>query len=179
MHPVADWVMVPEIWRTFKMIEVVRADYLNPQHARDMGYLLNHYAQDPMGGSAALPGEITENLAGELHKRPHAFTVLCYVDGEPAGMVNCFELFSTFAAKPLVNIHDVVVVRHFRGRGLSHRMLEEVEAIATERGCCKLTLEVLEGNTTARALYQSRGFAGYQLSPEMGHALFWEKPLAE
>lgn len=160
------------------MIEVIVADYLDSQHARDMGYLLNHYARDPMGGGAALPGEITESLASELHKRPHAFTVLGYVDGEPAGMVNCFELFSTFAGKPLVNIHDVMVVAPFRGRGLSHRMLDKVEAIAVERGCCKLTLEVLEGNKTASALYESRGFAGYQLRPEMGRALFWEKPLA-
>lgn len=159
------------------MIDIVLADYLNTQHAEDMSYLLNHYAQDPMGGGAALPGDITRSLASELHKRPHAFTVLCYVDGQAAGMVNCFELFSTFAGKPLVNIHDVVIVRSYRGRQLSRRMLEAVEAIAIERGCCKLTLEVLEGNRAAKTVYQRFGFAGYELDPGMGKAVFWQKPL--
>lgn len=160
------------------MIEIIRADYLNPRHARDLGFLLNSYARDPMGGNAALPGEITENLARELHKRPYAFTVLCYVDGQAAGMVNCFEAFSTFACKPLVNVHDVVVIEAFRGRGLSERMLGMVEDIARERGCCKLTLEVLEGNHPAKAVYQRLGFAGYELDPAMGKAVFWQKPLS-
>lgn len=159
------------------MIEIVQADYLNARHAKDMGFLLNHYAQDPMGGNAALPGEITENLASELHKRPYAFTVLCYVDNEPAGMVNCFEAFSTFAGKPLVNIHDVVVVKHYRGRKLAQAMLEKVEEIARDRGCCKLTMEVLEGNHPAKAVYRRLGFAGYELDPAMGKAVFWQKPL--
>lgn len=159
------------------MIEILLADYLNPQHADDMSYLLNHYARDPMGGGAALPGEITRNLARELHQRPHAFTVLCYVDGQAAGMVNCFELFSTFAGKPLINIHDVVVVKACRGRQLSRRMLDKVEAIALERGCCKLTMEVLEGNVAAKTVYQRFGFSGYELDPGMGKAVFWQKPL--
>ncbi|MEX1033626.1 MAG: GNAT family N-acetyltransferase [Cellvibrionaceae bacterium] len=160
------------------MIAIVVADYCNPRHAEDMSYLLNQYARDPMGGGAALPGEITRNLAGELHKRPHAFTVLCYVDGHAAGMVNCFELFSTFAGKPLINIHDVIVVSDYRGRKLSEHMLARVEEIAIERGCCKLTLEVLEGNQPAKTVYKRLGFADYELDPAMGKALFWQKPLA-
>lgn len=161
------------------MVEIVQADYLNSRHAQDLGYLLNHYARDPMGGNAALPGEITENLARELHKRPYAFSVLCYVNDEPAGMVNCFESFSTFAGKPLVNIHDVVVVKQFRGQKLAERMLEKVEEIARERGCCKLTMEVLEGNLPAKRVYQRMGFAGYELDPAMGQAVFWQKPLKD
>lgn len=157
--------------------EILQADYSNPQHAADMGYLINAYARDPMGGGAALPGEVSETLAAELGKRPHAFSILCYVDSEPAGLCNCFELFSSFAGKPLVNIHDIVVIEKFRGRGLSRLMLDAVETMALERGCCKLTLEVLEGNHTARAAYQRFGFGAYQLDPEHGKALFWEKSL--
>ena len=33
-------------------IEVVIADYLNNQHADDVCFLLNSYAEDPMGGGA-------------------------------------------------------------------------------------------------------------------------------
>ena len=56
-------------------------------------------------------------------------------------------------------------------------MLTQVEDIARQRGCCKLTLEVLEGNKAAQRSYRGFGFEGYQLVPEMGRAMFWEKPL--
>jgi len=51
------------------------------------------------------------------------------------------------------------------------------EKIARESGCCKITLEVLEGNHVARAAYSAFGFKGYELDPKMGKALFLEKKL--
>ncbi len=56
-------------------------------------------------------------------------------------------------------------------------MLEMVEEIAIDKGCCKLTLEVLSGNTLAQSAYKRYGFSGYQLDPEVGDALFWQKLL--
>jgi ribosomal protein S18 acetylase RimI-like enzyme len=56
-------------------------------------------------------------------------------------------------------------------------MLQKVEQVANKRGCCKITLEVLEGNTVAKNAYLKFGFAGYALDPEMGNAMFWEKAL--
>ena len=40
------------------------------------------------------------------------------------------------------------------------------------RGCCKLTLEVLQGNAAARRLYARYGFDGYAFDPAFGHAVF-------
>jgi ribosomal protein S18 acetylase RimI-like enzyme len=40
-----------------------------------------------------------------------------------------------------------------------------------------LTLEVLQGNQAAQNLYRKFGFADYQLAPENGNALFWQKSL--
>jgi ribosomal protein S18 acetylase RimI-like enzyme len=56
-------------------------------------------------------------------------------------------------------------------------MLEKVEELALEKGCCKLTLEVLQGNTIAQNSYEKFGFANYVLDPEMGSAMFWQKAL--
>lgn len=158
-------------------IDVQRADYLNVQHATDIGYLLNCYALDPMGGGEALSPRVQQQLAMELSRLPHAFSLLCYVDDRPAGLVNCFEAFSTFNCKPLVNIHDIAVLAEFRGLGISQLLLAEVEKIAREKGCCKITLEVLEGNTTAQAAYRKFGFGAYELDPALGKAMFWQKPL--
>jgi ribosomal protein S18 acetylase RimI-like enzyme len=94
------------------------------------------------------------------------------------GLAICIEGFSTFACRPLLNIHDMVVVREYRGRGIAKRLLAKAEEIALNLGCCKLTLEVLEGNAAAQAAYRACGFEGYQLDPKMGRAMFWQKKLA-
>jgi ribosomal protein S18 acetylase RimI-like enzyme len=113
----------------------------------------------------------------ELAKRQTARVILAFVDDLPAGLVICLEGFSTFACQPLLNIHDAIVSLPYRGRGLSKLMLKAAEKIAIELGCCKLTLEVLEHNYLAQTAYRSFGFNGYELNPEMGKALFWEKKL--
>ena len=158
-------------------IKLIQADYSNPEQAKDLVMLLNAYALDPMGGEEPLSDYTQTHLISALSKRADAFTVLCYVDNEPAGIINCFEGFSTFKCKPLVNIHDCGVLSKFRGLGLSRKMFEEVERIAIERGCCKLTLEVLQGNDVAKKAYENIGFTGYELDPELGNAMFWEKVL--
>ncbi len=160
-------------------IKLLQADYNNPQHGNDLVMLLNAYALDPMGGGEALSENVQKNLVTTLAKRNDVFTILCYVDEQPAGIINCVEGFSTFKCKPLINIHDCGVLAKFRGLGLSLKMFAKVEEIAVARGCCKLTLEVLQGNVVAQNAYKKLGFAGYELDPETGYALFWEKKIAQ
>ena len=135
------------------------------------------YALDPMGGGRDLSDYVRANLAAALGNREDVHVILAYEDGEAAGLITCIEGFSTFACKPLLNIHDVVVRPESRGRGISRLLFNEAEAIARERGCCKLTLEVLEGNNVAISAYTRLGFSAYQLDPTLGKAMFWEKKL--
>ncbi len=130
-----------------------------------------------MGGGQSLSDYAQANLPAELGKRNNAHVILALVDDAPAGLLVCIEGFSTFACKPLLNIHDVMVLPAYRGKGLFRLMLEQAEEIARASGCCKITLEVLEGNHAAQAAYRATGFAGYQLDPEMGRAMFWQKKL--
>jgi ribosomal protein S18 acetylase RimI-like enzyme len=58
---------------------------------------------------------------------------------------------------------------------VGEQLLLDVERIARERGACKLTLEVLTGNTSAQRLYERCGFARYMLDPAMGQATFLQK----
>ena len=158
-------------------IEVLRVDYADARQSRDLIDLLDAYARDPMGGGAPLSAAVRERLPAELARRPQAFSLLAYVDDQAAALVNCFEGFSTFRCQPLVNVHDIVVRPQYRGLGLSQRLLVAVETIARERGCCKLTLEVLQGNEVAQAAYRKFGFEAYVLDPAMGGARFWQKEL--
>ena len=153
------------------------ADLALPQHAAAVVQLLDEYAQHPMGGGAALPDAVKLNLVPALRQRSGVHVVLAFMAGQPAGMAICMEGFSTFACRPLLNLHDVVVSAAFRGQGLSKRLLAQAEAVAVGLGCCKLTMEVLEGNTVAQAAYRAGGFEGYALDPAMGRAMFWQKKL--
>jgi GNAT superfamily N-acetyltransferase len=158
------------------MIEIIDANLAAPEHADALVRLLNEYALHPMGKGSELSAHVKANLAAELQARK-AHVIFAYVDGMAAGLMVCMEGFSTFACKPLLNIHDVVVTDKHRGKGLAKLMFERAEAIAGKLGCCKMTLEVLEGNRAAQAVYKSLGFAGFELDPKMGKAMFWQKLL--
>jgi ribosomal protein S18 acetylase RimI-like enzyme len=140
--------------------------------------LMQAYATDPMGGSTPLPQDVLDDLLPQLKRRNDYLGIIAYIDDSPAGLVNAFEGFSTFAARPLLNIHDVIVAPAYRGMGLSQRMLAALERRARERGCCKLTLEVLANNRVAQEAYRKFGFAPYQLEEAAGQALFWQKSLS-
>lgn len=155
-------------------------DYANPNHARALVAMLDAYASDPMGGGEGLSDYAKIHLVPSLAARPQAFSVLAFDgtdDSLPVGLVNCIEGFSTFACQPLVNVHDLAVLSGYRGQRIGERMLVLVEQVARARGACKLTLEVLQGNSNAIRLYQRVGFANYQLGEAMGHAQFLQKYL--
>ena len=156
-------------------IKVSSVDYSDSKQADELIYLLNEYASDPMGGGKTLDKYVIDNLVNELSKLPHAFSLMGYVDEIPVGLITCFEAFSTFSCKPLINIHDVMVLKDYRGKGVSQKMLAKVEEIALEKGCCKITLEVLNGNDAAKSSYKKYGFSGYELDARVGRAEFWQK----
>jgi len=160
------------------MLTVVEANLAIQAHARALLQLLNEYALDPMGGGEPLSEHVKNNLITQLQKRPTARAILAFDDDVPAGLIIAFEGFSTFACQPLLNLHDVVVSQPYRGRGVLKLMLQQLEVIARNLGCCKLTMEILEGNRHAMAAYQAHGFAGYELDPTMGKAVFWQKKLS-
>ena len=159
------------------MINIIRADLTNTHHADALVSLLNAYALDPMGGGEPLSDFTKKNLANEISKRTDTTVILAFDDDKPAGLINCIEGFSTFMCKPLINIHDVYVDAKYRGKGLAKQLLQAAEDLAIEKNCCKVTLEVLEGNEPAKAAYLKFGFDGYELDPKMGKAMFWQKKL--
>jgi ribosomal protein S18 acetylase RimI-like enzyme len=158
-------------------LQIRPANLSDPADACALVGLLDAYACDLMGGGEPLPEDVKKRLPGDLASRPGALVLLAWLDGIPAGAAVAFEGYSTFEARPLLNLHDFVVAPAFRGRGVAHRLLEALEAEARRRNCCKITLEVLENNHRARGIYARFGFAGYELDPAAGKALFFQKKL--
>jgi len=158
-------------------VNIVEANLSNQAHTRAIMALLNDYAEDPMGGGETLSEYTRENLIAQLQQRSNLLALIAFDDDVPTGLIISFEGFSTFRCAPLLNIHDVVVAAPFRRCGIARMLFAYMEEIAKARSYCKITLEVLEGNHAAQATYKNLGFSGYELDPEMGKAMFWEKRL--
>lgn len=158
-----------------KTIRVTQVDYADPEQVEKLIALLDMYAQDPMGSGEPLPRGVRQRLARDLPTLPGAISFIAWADDDPVGFLNAFAGYSTFKAKPLLNVHDVAVRPRWRSQGVARQLLAALEHEAVLRGCCKITLEVLSGNTQARALYQRVGFEDYALNPEVGVAMFMQK----
>jgi ribosomal protein S18 acetylase RimI-like enzyme len=158
-------------------IRIVEADLSLAQHKEAVLAMVDAYSRDPMGNGKPLDSDVRAWLIRGLQEQPTTLIYLAFDEDNPVGAAVCFIGFSTFAAKPLINIHDFVVLPAVRGKGVGRRLLEAVEKKARELGCCKLTLEVMDNNHQALRMYQAAGFVRYALQEESGTGIFMSKPL--
>lgn len=156
-------------------VRIAATDLTDPAHAAALVALLDAYARDPMGGGTGLPEAVRTALPQKLRGRAGFVSFLAYAGDEAVGLINCFEGFSTFAAQPLLNVHDIAVLPTHRRRGIARALLAAAEDAARQRGCCKLTLEVLSSNHPAMTAYAQQGFAPYELDPAAGQAVLLQK----
>lgn len=143
----------------------------SPEDAHIIVSLVNDYAQDPMGGGKPLPQNVLDEMVPGMRRQPGTLVVIAEIGGQAVGLANCFTAYSTFRAKPLVNVHDLCVRHDWRGQGVGRALLEAVADEAERRGCCKVTLEVRDDNP-ARRLYERAGF-----KPGDPHMWFLSKDL--
>jgi ribosomal protein S18 acetylase RimI-like enzyme len=126
--------------------------------------MLDVYARDPKGDGKPLPDDVRERLIPGLRAHPTTVALLAFDDQRAVGVAVCFVGFSTFQARPLLNVHDLAVRPGCRGQGIGEALLAAAEAEARRRGCGKLTLEVQDDNHPARRLYQRVGFTDFTLA---------------
>ncbi|QDU87059.1 putative acetyltransferase [Pirellulimonas nuda] len=157
-------------------MNVITADLANDSHAWAVLSLTDAYARDPMGNGRPLAGDVCERLGPALREHPTTVVLLAYDGDTPVGIATCFLGFSTFAARPLLNVHDLSVLPSHRGQGVGRMLLDAVADKARGLGCCKVTLEVLEANP-ARRIYEAAGFQQVSYGQGAGGALFLSKPL--
>jgi GNAT superfamily N-acetyltransferase len=155
-------------------VVVHECDYTNPEDRNSIGVLINAYIADEMGGGEPLAPAQQSRLTEALHQHPKSIVLLAYAGEIRCGMLVAFENFSTFTVSPMINIHDVIVLKEYREKHIGRSMLETVTGIAKERKCSRITLEVRKDNSVARRLYKNMGFDAPV--PEM---YYWRKNLRE
>ncbi|RRN78891.1 MULTISPECIES: GNAT family N-acetyltransferase [Pseudoxanthomonas] len=89
--------------------------------------------------------------------RPAAEVVIAECDGQAAGFALFFVSFSTFLCKPGLYLEDLYVRPEFRGRGIGHRLMAHLAALAVERGYGRFEWSVLDWNAPAIAFYRRLG----------------------
>lgn len=158
-------------------IGIVEAQLNRKDHQEAVVDLIDAYAMDPMGNGGPLTSDVKNALIPGLRQHPTTLIFLAFLNGQAIGVAVCFVGFSTFAARPLINIHDLAVLPTYRGNGVGKLLLAGVERKARSMGCCKVTLEVLENNHRAMKVYTAAGFARATYTAEAGGALFFAKKL--
>jgi GNAT superfamily N-acetyltransferase len=88
---------------------------------------------------------------------PAAEVIIGYAGEKPAGFALFFHNYSTFLGKPGLYLEDLFVVPEFRGHGYGRELLQELAAIAVERGCGRFEWTVLDWNEPAIGFYKKLG----------------------
>ncbi|HRI44107.1 MAG TPA: GNAT family N-acetyltransferase [Fimbriimonadaceae bacterium] len=140
---------------------VVRKADLTQEADRDAVVAMTQaYARDPQGLGSEIETDIAGRLPGFLAAHPAALLFLACDGDQAVGIATCALSFSTFKARPILNIHDLSVRSDRRGEGIARRLFEAVEAEARSLNCCRISLEVGATNEHARNVYAAWGFRG-------------------
>jgi ribosomal protein S18 acetylase RimI-like enzyme len=147
-------------------------DYMNPKHLQAVAGLINAYILDDMGGGKVLSEPEQFRLIDGLANHPRALVFFAVYEGVYAGLLVAFENFSTFNAQAMINIHDLIVLKEYRKKGIGRMLMNALIDEAGQRKCSRITLEVRKDNFVAQALYKQLGFD--ETDPEM---FYWRKKL--
>jgi ribosomal protein S18 acetylase RimI-like enzyme len=159
-------------------ISVREADLADPEQAVVLVEMLDAYMRDPMEGGSAPSEQVKRELIPGLRAHPACYVFLALRGEKPVGFAICFLGFSTFNARPLINIHDIFVQASARGAGMGKLLLDRIEAKARSMNGCAITLEVREDNHRARRLYSKFGFERAEVGAQRVPMEFWRKRLA-
>jgi ribosomal protein S18 acetylase RimI-like enzyme len=150
--------------------QITICNYSNQEHLQAITALIDAYIKDEMGGGEPLSKPEQLRLVDGLSSHPKTIVLLAKTDGVFTGLLTAFENFSTFTVKPMINIHDVIVLKEYRGKGIGRLLMNAIIVEAQNRKCSRITLEVRKDNIAAQSLYKSLEFD--ETNPGM---FYWRK----
>jgi GNAT superfamily N-acetyltransferase len=107
------------------------------------------------------PDAVTATEQGLLRDgfgpNPIFYCLIADHDGQPAGFALYFFNYSTWKGCPGIYLEDIFVHPELRGLGIGKALLQQVAAIAVQKGCPRLQWEVLDWNTPAIDFYKAMG----------------------
>ena len=79
-------------------------------------------------------------------------------DGQLAGFVQLYPLFSSTRMKKFWLLNDLFVDPLFRGKGVSLKLIEKAKELIIKTKACGMFLETEKSNTIGNSLYPRAGF---------------------
>jgi GNAT superfamily N-acetyltransferase len=101
---------------------------------------------------------------------PRVYSVICEVDGNPAGFALFFYSFSTWLGVHGLFLEDLYVTPDYRGAGAGKALLKHLAQRAVREGCGRFEWNVLDWNRPAIDFYEAFGatpqseWVGYRLA---------------
>ncbi len=156
---------------------IVAFDFSELNHLKVLARFIEDYMNDPMGdtlreGPIKLSERKKFKLLSGLQTNPCCRIFLWNENYNPVAIAICFETFSTFLIKPVLNIHDFFVDHEYRNQRIGSQFLEKLITKFSEADFGKITLEVRIDNDAAQGLYRKLGF-----NPTHPNMLFWVKKI--
>ena len=104
----------------------------------------------------------------ELFGTEDAVKLLCFVEGELAGIADVHRNVKTRTRKLHVGVFGLIVGKEFRGIGIGEGLMQATidEAVRTMPGLKQIYLECFANNEAALALYKKLGFKEAGRVPE-------------
>jgi GNAT superfamily N-acetyltransferase len=101
---------------------------------------------------------------------PRVYSVICEVDGNPAGFALYFYNFSTWLGRHGLFLEDLYVTPDHRGAGAGKALLKHLARLAVQEDCGRFEWNVLDWNQPAIDFYEAFGaqpqseWIGYRLT---------------
>ena len=149
-------------------ISVVYVDIKSVEHRSIFDALFTEYA-------LTLSVDIERTMVTQLFELPYFHGFICFDDQIPIGFAVCFESYSTYRAKKVLNIHDFMICGDYRGQGVGKTLLQGIDQYCCENDVLKITLEVDNDNIVARKLYNSCDYEDCNIVQK--GLLHWQKYL--
>ncbi len=152
--------------------EVCHIDLTNASHCHHLVKLLNAYMEDEMAVGEPMPGHLAPTLIERFKKHAGYRGFFALVDDQYIALANCIMNVDTKDQKPVLNIHDFIVLPEFREQGIGHFLINKISDYAASQECTRILLDVRGDNIKAKKLYTKAGF-----TKGMSPYRFWEKKL--
>jgi len=105
----------------------------------------------PLFDAAPLP-EATDRFL----RSPGHHLLLAYVDERPVGMITGMEMTHPDKGTEMF-VYELGVEPEHRRRGIAAALVQELRALAEQRGCYGMWVNTEASNTPARAVYRGAG----------------------
>ena len=128
------------------------------------------YGGHALNNARQVNTQLRSSFSNAIEKEDHVFLLAVLEQQEELiGVVEASvgSADEVFRPKPVLHVHALYVKTDHRGRGVGRKLLEAVLDWGKEKGCVEAELNVL-ANNPARALYESAGFAVFELEMRRG-----------